>query len=225
MFWRFKYRCRVPEVPFTVSNQLKRTILTSWINVFLICVPIGLYLSARGKSSEAFVINYLAEIPLWFMCDYALEEMEEYIGKTTSDLLDIITTNTVQVISSVLLLKGRQVSVLQTSLVGGILSNILMLLGLSILSGGVPNHEQEFNRTGAQGSSSLLSIAATSLLIPTAVKQLGQTTQENLVLQSRGVAVVLLFVYITYTYCQMVTHKKDYEKSGKSNNHETNHPS
>ena len=69
------------------------------------------------KSAEAFVINYLAEIPLWFMCDYALEEMEEYIGKTTSDLLDIVTPNTVQVTSSVLLLKAGQVSVLQTSLV------------------------------------------------------------------------------------------------------------
>ena len=76
-----------------------------------------------------------------------------------------------------------------------------MLLGLSILSGGVSNHEQELNRTGAQGSSSLLSIAATSLLIPTAAKQVVQTTQEKPVLQSRGVA-VLLFVYITYTYCK-----------------------
>jgi hypothetical protein len=54
---------------------------------------------------------------LWFMCDYALEEMKEYIGKTTSDLLDIVTPNTVQVTSSVLLLKAGQVSVLQTSLV------------------------------------------------------------------------------------------------------------
>lgn len=178
----------------------------------------------RGESVETFIINYIAEIPLWFMCDYALEEMEEYIGETTSDLLDIFTTNTVQVISSILLLKAKQVSLLQTSLVGGILCNLLMLLGLSILSGGSRNHVQKFNRTGAQGSSSLLSISATSLLIPTTVKQLGQTTQENLVLQSRGVAVVLLFVYITYTFCQKGTHREDYQQSGKSDNHETSHP-
>ncbi len=179
-------------------------------------------LSSRGGSPESFIFNYVAEFPLWFMCDYALEEMEKYIGRTTSDLLDIFTNNTVQVISSVLLLKAKKVAILQTSLVGGILSNILMLLSLSLLIGGVSNHEQLFNRTGAQGSSSLLSIAATSLLIPAAVKRLDQTTSKNLVLQSRGAAFVLLFVYFTYTFCQMVTHKKDYRDSGKRVQHATN---
>lgn len=202
----------MPEVPFTVMNQIKRTVLTSWINVLLVCVPIGLVLNGvRGGSAETFAVNYVAEIPLWFMCDYALEEIEKYIGPTASDIVDIFTTNTVQVISSLLLLlKTNQVALLQTSLIGGILSNILVLLGLSLLIGGLPNHEQSFNRLGAQGASSLLSIAATSLLIPTAVKLLHQTSPENLVTQSRGVAVVLLFVYLAYTFCQMVTHRKDY---------------
>jgi Ca2+:H+ antiporter len=149
------------------------------------------------------------------MCDYALEEIEKYLGWAASDLLDIFTNNTVQVISSYLLLKAKKVSLLQTSLIGGILSNILFLLGLSYFLGGIENHEQGFNRINAQGSSSLLSIAATSLLIPTAVKHLHQTTPENLVLQSRGVAFVLLFVYFAYTICQMVTHKEEYNKSGK----------
>ncbi|KAJ9145092.1 Vacuolar calcium ion transporter [Pleurostoma richardsiae] len=141
--------------------------------------------------------------------------MERYMDPTMSDLLDIFTNNTVQVISSVLLLKAKQIDILQTSLIGVILSNILVLLGLSLLSGGIMNHEQRFNRIGAQGSSSLLSIAATSLLFPTSVKLLDQTTPESLVLQSRGVAVVLLFVYFTYTFCQMGTHKKDYSHSDK----------
>jgi Ca2+:H+ antiporter len=210
--WKFKFRWPTPEVPFTLMNQLKRTVLTSWINVLLVCVPIGLTLNGlRGGSAETFAVNYVAEIPLWFMCDYALEEIEKYIGPTASDIVDIFTTNTVQVISSLLLLlKTHQVSLLQTSLIGGILSNILVLLGLSLLIGGLSNYEQTFNRLGAQGASSLLSIAATSLLIPTAVKLLNQTTQENLVRQSRGVAVVLLFVYLAYTFCQMVTHRKVY---------------
>ena len=210
-----------PEEKFTIANQIQRTFLTSWVNLLVLCVPVGLILAhvegdAHGPAT--FAINYVAEIPLWFMCDYALEEIEKYIGVTATDILDIFTTNTVQIISSGLLLRARQVDLLQTSLIGGILSNILVLLGLSISLGGVKNHrikDQYFNRTSAQGSSSLLSIAATSLLIPTAVKQLGQTTSRNLVLQSRGVAVVLLFVYLSYTLCQMWTHKHEYRASGK----------
>jgi Ca2+:H+ antiporter len=210
------YKWPVPEKRFTLSNQIKRTVLTSWINVLLVCVPIGQCLHfVRGQSPETFAFNYVAQFPLWFMCDYALEEIEKYLGWAASDLLDIFTNNTVQVISGYLLLKAKKVSLLQTSLVGGILSNILFLLGLSYFLGGIENHEQGFNRISAQGSSSLLSIAATSLLIPTAVKHLHQTTPENLVLQSRGVAFVLLFVYFAYTICQMVTHKEEYNKSGK----------
>lgn len=203
-------------------NQIQRTIFTSWINILLICVPIGLGLHGlEEKSPATFAVNYLAEIPLWFMCDYALEELEKYLGPLASDLLDIFTTNTVQVMSSMLLLfETRQVELLQTSLIGGILSNILVLLGLSLLIGGLPNHEQRFNRLGAQGASTLLSIAATSILIPTTVKLLGQTTQENLVKQSRGVAVVLLFVYIAYTFCQMVTHRHEYYLA-PTHHHET----
>ncbi len=177
-WWKVTYLA--PEESFTPSNQFKRTVLTSWINALLVCVPVGLCLHyVMGNSLPTFTVNFVAEIPLWYLCDYALEEMEKYMGPIASDLLDVFTNNTVQVISSFLLLKANQVSVLQTSLVGAILSNILVLLGLSLLSGGVSNHEQHFNRAGAQGSSSLLSIAATSLLIPTAVKQLDQTTKNN----------------------------------------------
>jgi len=205
-------RWPIPEVPFTIRNQMERTLLTSWINVLLLCVPIGLGLNAaKGPSVSTFIINYIAEIPLWFMCDYALEEMEKYLRPVLSDLIDIFTTNTVQVISSfLLLLKTKQPDLLQTSLVGGILSNILFLLGLSLVIGGTKNHHQSFNRLGAQGSSSLLSIAATSILIPTTVKLLGQTSEENLYRQSRGVAVILLLTYIAYTFCQMHTHRRDY---------------
>lgn len=210
-----------PEEPFTVANQIQRTLLTSWINILLVCVPAGVVLSkVRGGAPETFTLNYIAQIPLWFLCDYSLEELEKYIGVRATDILDIFTTNTVQIISSVLLLLDGKVDLLQTSLIGGILSNILVLLGLSISFGGATNidqRQQEFNRTGAQGSSSLLSIAATSLLIPTAVKLLDQTSKENLVRQSRGVSFVLLFVYFTYSICQMWTHKVEYAASGKSN--------
>ncbi|KKY37611.1 putative calcium proton exchanger [Diaporthe ampelina] len=210
-----------PEEPFTVANQIQRTLLTSWINILLVCVPAGVVLSnVRGGAPETFTLNYIAQIPLWFLCDYSLEELEKYIGVTATDILDIFTTNTVQIISSVLLLLDGKVDLLQTSLIGGILSNILVLLGLSISFGGATNihqRQQHFNRTGAQGSSSLLSIAATSLLIPTAAKMLDQTSNENLVRQSRGGSVVLLFVYFTYSICQMWTHKFEYGLSGKSN--------
>lgn len=105
----------VPEKRFILWNQFARTILTSWINILLVCVPIGLCLHlVRENAAETFAMNYIAEFPLWFLCDYALEEMEKYIGPIASDLLDIATNNTVQVILAYLLLKENKVSLLQT---------------------------------------------------------------------------------------------------------------
>ena len=59
-------------------------------------------------------------------------------------------------------------AVLQTNLIGGILSSILLILGLSIFLGGLNRIDQQFNLTVAHLSANLLSLAATSLLIPTA---------------------------------------------------------
>ncbi|EXJ67336.1 uncharacterized protein A1O5_09349 [Cladophialophora psammophila CBS 110553] len=208
-----KYQWSVPKQRFTFSSQIKRTLFTSRINVLLVCIPIGQCLRVvRGQSASTFTFNFVAAVPLWFLCDYALEEIEKYIARTLSDIVDIFTTNTAQVISSYLLLKAGKVALLQASLVGSILSNILSLLGLSTFVGGLRHHPQKFNRTGAQGASDLLSIVATSVLIPTAAKHLKQTTQQNLVLQSHGVALVLLFIDLSYAICQMWTHRKGYNE-------------
>lgn len=89
-------------------------------------------------------------------------------------------SNTVQIISSVFLLRNRQLDVLQTNLVGGILSSLLLVLGLSILSGGINRIEQYFDLTVAHLSANLMSLAATSLLIPTASHLLLQSTDIHL---------------------------------------------
>ncbi|KAI1843740.1 hypothetical protein JX266_009999 [Neoarthrinium moseri] len=102
-------------------------------------------------------------------------------------------------------------------LIGGILNNIFVLLGLSILLGGMVQSEQAFNRYEAQGSSSLLSIAATSLLIPSASDLLNQATQENIANQSRGASIILILVYLAYLSCQLGTHRDAYHaKAGES---------
>lgn len=66
--------------------------------------------------------------------------------------------------------------------------------------------EQFYNTTTAHVSSNLLSLAATSLLIPTASKLLGQTSDINLAKQSRGASVILILVYILFLVYQLKTH-------------------
>lgn len=55
-----------------------------------------------------------------------------------------------------------------------------------------------------------MSVAAISIPIPTTIRLLGRTSEENLVRQSRGLVVVLLSVHVAYTFCQMATHRNEY---------------
>lgn len=115
-------------------------------------------------------------------------------------------SNLFQLLSCILLLVHGQISVLKYSLVGGILANILLLLGLSIATGGYRRPMQFYNGDSAHTSSVMLSLASTSILIPTACQLLSQSTSGNIVQQSRGASVVLILVYFLYLYCTLKTH-------------------
>lgn len=137
------------------------------------------------------------------------------------------SSNLFQLISCLLLLVHRQVTVLKLSLIGGILCNILLLLGFSILLGGLVMRRQQqyFNLAAAHTSAIMLSLASTSLLIPTACRLLAQTSPENIIKQSRGAAIVLMTVYAIYLWCILGTHfqlfSEEAEKSpSKRSKHE-----
>ena len=117
-------------------------------------------------------------------------------------------SNTVQIISSVFLLKNRQLQVLQTNLVGGILCTVLLILGSSIFLGGLNRISQSFNLDVAHISANLLSLAATSLLIPTASSLLSQSSAQHIVRQSRGADFVLILVYLAFIVFQFFSHNE-----------------
>lgn len=95
------------------------------------------------------------------------------------------------------------------------MANILLILGLSFLAGGFRRTAQYYNTTSAHVSSNLLSLAATSLLIPTASKLLGQTSEKKLARQSRGAAVVLIVVYLLFLFYQLKTHAKIFDEESE----------
>lgn len=82
--------------------------------------------------------------------------------------IDNSARNAVELIVSILALIKREVLIVQTSLIGSMLSNLLLVMGMCFFFGGVNRVEQHFNVTVAQTASSLLALAVGSLIIPTA---------------------------------------------------------
>lgn len=116
----------------------------------------------------------------------------------------------IQFMSCIVLLRKDETTVLQTSIIGSILANVLFFLGISILLGCYNRPHQDLNRTAAHMAANLLSLSSTSLLIPTASQLLQQASPENLVKQSRGVAIVLMVVYGSFLLCEQYTHRETF---------------
>jgi len=79
-----------PKTPFTVANQIQRTVLNSWINVLLIAAPVGIALNYVPSVNRVvvFVVNFIAIVPLAAMLGFATEEIALRTGETLGGLLN-----------------------------------------------------------------------------------------------------------------------------------------
>ena len=76
-------------------------------------------------------------------------------------------SNAVELIVSVQALIKDEITIVKTSLIGSMLSNLLLVLGMAFFAGGFNRVEQYFNITVAQTAASLLALCIASLIIPT----------------------------------------------------------
>ena len=128
-------------------------------------------------------------------------------------------SNAVELIVSILALVQNQVLIVQTSLIGSMLSNLLLVMGMCFFFGGLNRVEQFFNVTVAQTASSLLALAVGSLIIPTAFNIWASGSQKATATEvtglSRGVSILLLVTYGAYLFFQLKTHAAMYNEPSK----------
>ncbi|KAL0067078.1 hypothetical protein AAF712_005865 [Marasmius tenuissimus] len=144
----------------------------------------------------------------------ATEQMSFSLGQTLAGLLNASFGNAVEIIVGIAALLRDEIVIVQNSMLGSILSNILLVLGCSFLAAGCKFSESNFQVTAAQASSSLMTLACITLIIPAAwnsVKAPGglfseEDRMDGLLKISRGTAVLLLGVYIAYLYFQLYSH-------------------
>ena len=218
---------------FNGRTQIREVLLSSWINILLIFSPIGIAVFyAEINPVAVFVINFIAIIPLAAMLSFATEEIARRTGDVIGGLLNASFGNAVELIVSIIALVKGQILIVQTSLIGSILSNLLLVMGMCFFFGGINRLEQSFNVTVAQTASSLLFLAVSALVIPTAFDEFAKFPNEPANVQSdpenpkphiaqlsRGTAILLLLVYACYLFFQLKSHTKMFsEPSAKAAN-------
>lgn len=117
---------------------------------------------------------------------------------------------------SIIALRNNEIRIVQASMLGSILSNILLVLGCCFFVGGIRYKEQTFNSTVASTMSSLMTVATSSLIIPAtlyAVMSENKSQDDNIMILSRGTAIILLVIYVAYLYFQLKSHADLFDDS------------
>ncbi|KIW70222.1 calcium/proton exchanger [Phialophora macrospora] len=216
-------------------RDVKRILFSSWVNWLLIFVPVGIILGIIVdwlhndvvSPSAVFAINAVAIIPLASLLSFATESVAVKLGDTVGALLNVTFGNAVELIIFIIALAAKEVRVVQAAALGSILSNLLLILGMCFVAGGLRFREQLYNSTVSQMSACLLCLSVISLLLPTAFHASFSNTDtaDHVVLKvSRGTSVVLLLVYILYLLFSLKSHSFMYQSTPQHLIDEESHP-
>ncbi|KAL7069489.1 calcium/proton exchanger family protein [Cryptosporidium serpentis] len=181
-------------------------ILTSQFNILLIFAPFGIlsYYLHWGPLAT-FWLNFIALIPLANLLGILTEELALHTGEVVGGLLNATFGNAVEMILTVQGIRAGLFAVVQGTLLGSILSNLLLILGMAFFAGGLFHHVQKFNEKGASFSTSLLMLSCMAITIPTIVAQVHQSQYSTLMI-SRLTALLLSFTYVLFLFFQLYTH-------------------
>lgn len=145
------------------------------------------------RELAVFLTSAIALIPLADLIGASTEQIGLHAGPRVGGLLNATFGNLTELILSVLLLLNNQVKVVKTSLTGSILGNLLLVMGLSLLAGGMYHRTQRYNAAAAGVHATSLTLAVIGLLMPALFLL---TTGAHSVIQREVVSAIVAGVLI-----------------------------
>lgn len=201
------------------QHHRRRSWMRPRLDWLLVFVPVAIalrFVPAFANPTALFIVSCLAIIPLAGWMGRATEHLAEHLGQGVGGLLNATFGNAAELIIALFALSKGLTGVVKASITGSIIGNVLLVLGLSFLSGGVKFRKQEFNRTAAGVSATALTLAAIALVIPTIfhhsaatvpVAEGGWTPEKEQGL-SLAIAIVLFLTYALTLIFSLVTHRE-----------------
>jgi Ca2+:H+ antiporter len=187
-----------------------------WMLVF---VPVALLLEhvpGVGPPVE-FLVAALAIVPIARLIGASTEHLSHYTGDSVGGLLNAVFGNLPEIIIGVVALKAGLYAMVAASIVGAILFNLLLVLGLCFLLGGLRRHTLEFNAQAVRVYSTMMFIAVMSLALPSLYER-AFAANELAVEQDKinvGLAVLLMVLYGLYLLYMIRTHPEEFASVGE----------
>jgi len=181
---------------------------------FLIFIPLSVAAEQLHWGSLSVLITAaLAIVPLAIWLSTATEEVALVAGPSIGGLLNAVFGNATELIIALVALKEGLIDIVKASITGTIISNLLLIMGLSMFLGGLRYKEQEFQPVVARVNGSTMTLAVTALVLPAMLIATTKTPiTEGLMGQfSVAVSVVLIVVYALTLIFSLKTHNYLYD--------------
>ncbi|MEZ4770863.1 MAG: calcium/proton exchanger, partial [Caldilineales bacterium] len=150
-----------------------------------------------------FAASALAVVPLAGLLGEATEVLAEKIGPRFGGLLNATLGNAAELIITIIAIRAGQLTLVKASLIGSVIGNILLVLGASILLGGLKNGIQKFNRENAGIDATMLILAVIAISVPSIFSvaiEPNKLAVEELSLTTAAVMLVIYGLSILYQF-------------------------
>eukprot|EP00192_Tetraselmis_astigmatica_P021869 CAMPEP_0117648292 /NCGR_PEP_ID=MMETSP0804-20121206/317_1 /TAXON_ID=1074897 /ORGANISM="Tetraselmis astigmatica, Strain CCMP880" /LENGTH=283 /DNA_ID=CAMNT_0005453865 /DNA_START=65 /DNA_END=913 /DNA_ORIENTATION=- len=184
-----------------VDLGVQAVLLSTWVNVLLVFIPLAVLSKwSHWGASVTFVFSLVGLCPLAERLGFVTEQMAVHTNPTVGGLLNASFGNVTELVVALYALNSSLLRVIQLSLLGSVLSNMLLRI-------------QRFPKEGVVTSAGILMLGLLTLLLPNVLHSTRTELHgavDDLAL-SRFSSVVLLLMYGAYLYFQLVTHRELYE--------------
>jgi Ca2+:H+ antiporter len=185
-----------------------------FVPFLLLLVFIPVTLAAEGLHAPApwvFAAAAAAIVPLAVFMGRATEHLAGRMGSGIGGLLNATFGNAAELIIALMALRAGLYDVVKASITGSIIGNILLVLGLAVLAGGIKHRRQTFNRTSAGIGATLLVLSAIGLVVPAIFHHIVHGTAAARERQmSLEIAIVLFVLYLASLFFSLKTHRHLY---------------
>mmetsp|Transcript_11466 Transcript_11466/g.29664 ORF Transcript_11466/g.29664 Transcript_11466/m.29664 type:complete len:422 (-) Transcript_11466:82-1347(-) len=189
-----------------------------FLSSLLLCIPFGFVTHFTDQPDWlVFIANFFAILPMAWLIGKSTEDLSAHTGEALGALLNATFGNVVEMLLCVAGIRRNEISIVQCTLVGSILSNMLLVMGTSFLWGGYnnpPPKKMTYSKVGAGAQSTLMLVGVLGLMLPTIYAFMMPAGQEILDI-SRGCSTLLLLTYVQYLVFSLKTHKDAFEGGGE----------
>ncbi|KAL6278130.1 hypothetical protein ACE6H2_021731 [Prunus campanulata] len=212
----------VSKVPCSLLRQfltnLQEVMLGTKLSVLFPAIPLAIVAQCFGFARPwVFALSLIGLMPLAERVSFLTEQISSYTGPTVGGLLNATCGNATELIIAIFALAQHKIAVVKYSLLGSILSNLLLVLGTSLFCGGIANirREQKYDRRQADVNSLMLLLALLCHLLPMlftfAAGASASVTSDPSLHLSRASSIVMLIAYTAYIVFQLWTHRQLFE--------------